>query len=222
MPYSDFENTIGYFFRNKKFIKKALVHPSADKKARDFERLEFLGDRVLGLVIAQWLYEYFPSDDEGDLAKRLTALVRKDACEQVAKELQMEKIVKVSKTDIKGYTAVYADAVEALMGAMFLDGGISPCYIFIKRFWSPIFNLYKFPPKDPKTELQEWAQFVGKPIPSYILVRKTGPAHSPYFYIHVEVLGFEPQLGEGDTKRIAERDAASNFLKIFNPQKDSR
>lgn len=208
---SNLENIIGYHLKNKGLLKGALTHPSvAPKKQKDFERLEFLGDRVLGLIVAQWVYKIFPNEKEGDLAKRLGALVRKEACEWVAEKIQLQVFFKSSIP--QGYSSAIADAVEALVGALFLDGGLEVATQFVHRFWEPLLKQNKAPPKDFKSTLQEWAQGLGKPVPTYELLKQEGLAHAPVFKVQVNVEGYPKALGEGPTKRVAEQKAAENML----------
>ena len=213
----DFENTIGYVFHNKSWVDKALTHPSLQRSAKDFERLEFLGDRVLGIVVAEWLYKAFPKDKEGHLAKRLASLVCRETCEAVAGTLRLSFFLYALESEKQDHTTVMSDAVEALIGAMFLDGGLDPCQTFIRRFWQPLLHTTLDPPKDPKSKLQEWIQSLGKPIPTYHMVDMKGTQHTPVFYIDVCIEGWDPIQGEGRTKRLAERDAAKRFLAQYHP-----
>jgi ribonuclease-3 len=211
----DLEKVIGYSFKKPSLLQSALVHPSFQKKARDFERLEFLGDRVLGVVIARWIFDEFPKESEGDLAKRLASLVRKEACEWVSNEIKLPTFMRVAKNEANSATSIYSDAVEALIGAIFLDGGLESAENFILLFWRPLFEKYKQPPKDSKSSLQEWAQSRNKTVPQYTTIRVEGPPHSPHFVVEVTVDDIGAICGEGNTKREAEHVAATLFLEKY-------
>jgi ribonuclease-3 len=205
---------LGYSFKDPALLEMALTHPSAvsSRKASSFERLEFLGDRVLGLVIAELLYQYYPNEKEGDLAKRLSALVCGDACHTIAKQLDLINHVKAGAGDLAAKSAILADAMEALIGAIYMDSGLDAIKQIIKRFWMPLLEQSIMPPKDPKTTLQEWAQGKGKPIPNYTLIEHKGPDHSPVFTIEVFIKGIDKGIGVGSSKRQAEQAAAKSIL----------
>jgi len=206
-----FEEKIGYQFQKKALLKGALTHSSVRHSGNMFERLEFLGDRVLGVVIAQFLYEQFEREPEGDLAKRLAVLVSKDTCDKVGHLIALPQVLKLSG-DRSGNSAILADAVEALIGAIYLDGGLDPCRKFIIQNWERFVRESSSPPKDAKTTLQEWAQSCGFPVPVYTLVETTGPDHAPLFRVEVSVQGQPSCSGEGNSKRVAEQMAAAKLL----------
>jgi len=206
---------IGYTFKDPDLLDRALTHASHVTSGRkDYERLEFLGDRVLGLVAAEELYQRFPRNPEGMLARRFVVLVRQDTCAEVARELGLAEHLR------KGHRAggltnnprVLGDACEALIAAIYLDGGLEPAREFILRYWQPYFERAAKIDKDPKTALQEWALGEGRPLPAYIEEKRSGPDHAPSFVMTVEVEGMSPAIGEGPTKRSAEQSAAESFL----------
>ena len=208
----DLEKKIGHVFKNKNLLEAALTHSSIRLGGKDFERLEFLGDRVLELVVAEQLYLYFTKEKEGDLAKRLAALVCREACEKVGHELELSNFIMLNGAELSPRSAILSDAVEALLGAMYLDAGLVPCSHFIKLYWKDLRNKTLSPPKDPKTTLQEWAQTHEKAVPTYELIETTGPDHAPTFLVQVHVLNHVPVKGNGTSKRQAEQNAALNFM----------
>ena len=213
----DLTRIIGYEFSDPALARDALTHRSA--AARDhptYERLEFLGDRVLGLVIADMLYDAFPHEDEGALAKRLVALVRRETLAGIAAVLGIGPLIRLSRGEEEAggrdNPAILADVCESLIGAVYHDGGLDAARAFIERHWSALMEGTAEPPKDAKTSLQEWAQGRGFALPSYRQVSRSGPDHAPLFTIEVGVGDFPPELGEGPTKRIAEQSAAERLL----------
>lgn len=211
-----FEARIGYAFTSRELLDMALTHASVPKFKYNNERLEFLGDRVLGLVVAQMLYEAFPKEKEGDLAKRLTGLVQQAALVAVASDLQLGTFVRLSAGEEKagGVTkdAIIADAMEALIGAIYLDAGFDVAKKFISGRWEKLLHAHKSPPEDPKTRLQEWAQQRGLPLPEYKLLGRSGSDHQPVFEIEVHVEGQAPEKAAAASKRTAEKDAAGKML----------
>lgn len=208
----------GYEFRDEALARLALTHRSAAGRGRTktYERLEFLGDRVLALVIADLLYDAYPKEDEGSLAKRLVALVRRETLAEVALSLGLPPLIEMSRGEEdaggRANPATLADVCEALIGAIYRDGGIEAAQDFIRRNWLNRMASTAKPPKDAKTELQEWAQGQGLDLPDYQEVARSGPDHAPVFSIQVSVHGFPPARGEGATKRAAEQLAAERLL----------
>jgi ribonuclease-3 len=211
-----------YTFKDSSLFSKALTHPSALSPGEgiDFERLEFLGDRVLGLVVANWLFEEFPAEREGDLAKRFTALVRKETLFGVARTLGLDRAMVMkrekSSSQNKRLETLLADGCEALIGALYLDGGLEVARDFIHTYWASHIRKTHLPPRDPKSILQEWVQGQGKTHPSYVVIEFSGPAHAPRFIVQVQVEGMEPVEGEGSSKRLAEKDAAERMLEAIS------
>lgn len=205
------EEKMGYKFRDQVLLRNALTHSSVRHSGNVFERLEFLGDRVLGVVIAEYLYKHFPKESEGDLAKRLAVLVSKETCDKIGKLIELPEVLKLAG-ERSSNSAVLADAVEALIAALYLDGGLDECRRFIIRYWKTFIEKNMTPPKDSKTTLQEWAQSKGLAIPVYKLVESSGPDHEPLFKVEVSIVNKPPHYGVGSSKRIAEQAAASDLL----------
>lgn len=209
---------LDYKFQNLKLLQDALTHPSAltPGQGMAFERLEFLGDRVLGLVVASWLFEAFPKDTEGALSKRLTGLVCKEILVKVAHSLGLEDAMKIKQeksfSQQKRLETVLADGCEALIGALYLDGGLTVASDFIHTHWSSYLTLSPMPPCDPKSSLQEWVQGRGHPAPLYRVLQREGPPHAPIFTVEVTIEGYEPARGMGSSKQSAEKRAAENLL----------
>jgi len=216
----------GYGFRDQALARLALTHRSAGGRGRTktYERLEFLGDRVLALVVADLLYDAFPKEDEGALAKRLVALVRRETLAEVALALGLPPLIEMSRgeEDAGGREnpAILADVCEALIGAIYRDGGLSAAQAFIRRNWTDRMASTEKPPKDAKTELQEWAQGRGLELPDYQEVERSGPDHAPVFTIEVVVGDYSPERGEGPTKRAAEQLAAERMLERLETTDD--
>jgi len=211
---------LGHAFANPRILEDALTHPSLSgaktrKNGAPYERLEFLGDRVLGLVIAEWLYETFPSATEGDMAKRHAALVNRNALRAVAQEIGLAKFVRVARGEdveaARKNLVTLPDAMEAVIGALYLDGGLKAAQKFIRRYWQRTIAVSEAP-ADPKTTLQEWAQGKSLPLPTYRDIEKTGPAHAPKFVVEVSVKGFPPAVADGNSKRDAQKAAAAKLL----------
>jgi ribonuclease-3 len=210
------EETLGYHFSNNNLLTQALTHRSAAHDAAPSnERLEFLGDRVLGLVIASLLVTRFPDAEEGELSRRLTALVRRDALAMVARQIGLTEHLYLAPSDAKTgreNPGLLADACEAVIGAIFLDGGLGAARSFIEAAWAPVLNDSEGAVRDAKTRLQEWAQARGRPIPIYEVAEREGPAHAPKFVVVVRVAGESEVRGEGMSKRAAEQVAALALL----------
>ncbi len=213
----DLTELLDYEFADPDLAGIALTHRSAAGRGEaTYERLEFLGDRVLALVIADLLLEHFSKEEEGALAKRLVALVRKETLAEVATKLDLGPLIVLSKgeEDAGGREnpAILADVCESLIGAMYRDGGLEPARAFITRHWHELMTSERKPPKDAKTTLQEWAQGRGFGLPEYRTVGRSGPDHAPCFTIEVRVDDFPPEQAEGATKRMAEQAAAEMLL----------
>lgn len=216
-----------YQFRQSSLLARALVHRSAaSSDTASYERLEFLGDRVLGLVVAETLYRRFPSEAEGSLARRHTALVRKEALARVARAIGLGNWITMSRgeEDAGGRenAAILADVCEAVLGAVYLDGGLAPAKAFIESQWSVIMEEDTAPPKDAKTALQEWAQQRGKPLPVYETVGSQGPDHNPVFTVQVTVQGLPAVRASGSSKRVAAQAAAQELLNKALAEKAKR
>lgn len=219
-PAKIIEQRIGYTFENATLLATAFTHVSALKSARNridsYQRLEFLGDHVLGLIVSDMLYRAFPKADEGELSKRLADLVRKEACADVARSLGLDEAIKLGSVGAGAGArlrkSVLGDICEAVIGAIFLDGGYKASVEFVERNWTERMRKPVRPLRDPKTVLQEWAQGKGLPTPSYREVERTGPHHDPQFRVAVELPGLKPAEGIGGSKRAAEKLAATAML----------
>lgn len=213
--HSDLERLIGHSFDNKTLLETALTHSSTGTGV-NYERLEFLGDRVLGLIVSEILYEKFADEPEGHLAKRLSSLVQGSWLAQMAQKIDLGDYMGFSDSERQagGYLNenILADAVEALIGAMYLDAGLGACRGFVERLWGDAFFEMKKPPQHPKTALQEWAQGQGLGLPVYKIIGQSGPDHAPLFDVRLRVEGFDDLIAQGRSRQMAEREAASAFL----------
>ncbi len=219
------EEIISYSFKNKQLLKSALVHPSyiaenkkkINKEISEFERFEFLGDRVLGLAISSIIFKKFNKNNEGDLSKKLSYLVQKNFLYKISIKLKFEKFLKFSsRNNDKMNISILADSVESLIGALYLDGGFRNARKFIESTWGPYFDIEDKNMQDPKTKLQEISQQKLKKLPDYHLIKKEGPSHSPIFTISLKVLNLKKITSSGSTIREAEKNAASIALKLIN------
>jgi ribonuclease-3 len=214
------QDLLGYTFRRPDLLSEALTHRSAAqgrKRIRGMgsnERLEFLGDRVLGLLIAEWLIERFPNEQEGKLGLRFADLVSREALAEVGTRIGYAKLVSLGTASAATQAAganVLADAMEAALGALFLDAGLDEARRFVRGAWEPRIGQQILPPEDPKTTLQMWLQGRGKPLPVYQVVSMEGPSHAPKFVMSVSG-GGRTGTGQAGTKRAAEREAAADLL----------
>lgn len=221
-PHKTFQNKIGYTFSDIRLLQTALTHSSVRKK-ENYERLEFLGDRVLGVIVAELLYHRFPEEAEGDLAKRLSSLVQGATLAKLAIEIDLPEHVILSEAekDAGGCENenILADVYEAIIGALYLDGGLEPCRKLIHAQWADILDVMIKPPMHPKTELQEWAQSLGIGLPSYDVTGQSGPDHAPIFEITLSVEGQSPVKAEGRSRAEAEKTAAKIMIKKLKAQK---
>jgi ribonuclease III len=217
--YKELETKLGYRFKDPAMLERALTHASVrgGKVERgDNERLEFIGDRVLGLAIAEVLNGQHPEANEGELARRYNRLVRGEACARVARAIGLgaHLILSDSEADSGGRekTTILADAIEALLGAVFLDGGFDKSKTVVRKLWQEQSASVPESAVDAKSELQEWAQGMGLALPKYTVVSRKGPDHAPHFTAEVTITGRAPAQGEGASKRIAEQAAATQLL----------
>ena len=197
---SQLEEILSYKFKDKKLLEHALIHPSYItenkkkilKEVSDFERLEFLGDRVLGLAISSIIYKKFDKNNEGDLSKKLSYLVQKNFLYKISTNLEIDKFLKFSsKKNNKMNISILSDSIESIIGALYLDGGFMIAQKFIKSTWEPYLDIENKNMQDPKTNLQELSQQKLKKLPEYKLVKKEGPSHSPTFTISLKVLNLK-------------------------------
>lgn len=218
--YKELEKALGHRFKNQQLIEVALTHASmrgGKAQKSDNERLEFIGDRVLGLVMAEALIEQFPDASEGELARRFNRLVRGEACARVARAMGIGTHLILSDSEAgsggRAKATILADAMEAILGAVFLDAGFDASRAVVRRLWG---SQYDQQPTsagpDAKSALQEWAQGQGLALPEYIEVNRKGPDHAPRFTSEVRISGCAPARGEGASKRSAEQAAARALL----------
>jgi len=213
---------LGHRFARPALLREALTHRSAAPRrgrgSGSNERLEFMGDRVLGLVVAEWLVERFPQEQEGELGRRLAHLVSQPVLAEVADSIGLGAALAVApgeaRAGVKARATVRADALEAAIGALFQDGGLDPARRFIRLAWQGAMDGQASPPRDPKTSLQEWAQKRGHPLPAYSITERAGPAHAPSFTLGVTV-GAHSASGTASTRRAAEQDAAAALLRVL-------
>ncbi|WP_274389798.1 ribonuclease III [Azospirillum doebereinerae] len=231
---AELARALGHAFVNLDLLQDAVTHPSLaglERGARKpggpglaYERLEFLGDRVVGLVVAEWLLERYPNEREGALAKRHASLVRRESLGRVADTIGLGAYLRMSPSEVqsggRANRTILGDACEAVLGALYLDGGLKAVTRFVRRALAESIEKASPPPLDSKTALQEWAQGRGKPLPSYELIERSGPAHEPVFVVAVRVEGMEPVTGAGPSKRIAEKKAANALLSQVGVQVD--
>ncbi len=207
---------LGHEFRDSSLLDRALTHASLSS-GRDatYERLEFIGDRVLGLAVAHMLMDAFPQASEGELSPRLNQLVRRETCAEVADELDIGRDIRMSEGEAlsggRRKAAILADVIEALIGAVFLDAGYAAAAAVVDRHWRPHMLRPAIRLRDAKTELQEWAHARGL-SPIYRELTRSGPDHDPQFSVAVEIEGHAPSEGQGRSKRRAEQSAAEKFL----------
>lgn len=214
-PVEDLQKEIGYQFHDPTMLRMALTHSSV-ATGDNYERLEFLGDRVLGLVIASLLYKKFPDEKEGDLAKRLAALVQGRTLSKLATKVSLGDFIYLSDAEAAAGGAqnehILADVFEALIGALYLDGGLKPCKRLIETQWEETLFTMKKPPQHPKTAIQEWVQGQGLPLPSYEIVSQSGPDHAPVFEVCLKVKGHQAVVAKGRSRADAEKQAAKVFM----------
>lgn len=220
---AEIEKSLGYNFVDPGLLLEALTHSSVTridrgKQAgwRSNERLEFLGDRVVGLIVANLLIEAFPDEPEGALSRRHDSLIRRETLADIARDLGMGQWLTLGRSEMesggRANPAILADGCEALIGALYLDGGFDVVRAFVIKHWSPRIGEMGKPPRDPKTELQEWAQAQGLALPDYRMIARSGPAHSPTFQIEVSIENKGHQTATGPSKRVAEQEAARLLL----------
>ena len=215
--YDELLKKLDYQFQKPELLDEALTHVSAPKAGgQSYQRLEFLGDRVLGLAIAEILYKTFPGAPEGELSRRLAELVRRESCAEIANVWDVGPYLKLGAGEAhsgeRRNQTILADVAEAIIGAVFLDGGYEAASSLVERSFKALLEAPRRPLRDPKSALQEWAQGRGLPPPTYTVAEQTGPDHAPKFRVMVKVKGAETEFGYGTSKRIAEQAAARSLL----------
>jgi len=215
----DLSARLGHEFADPALLKLALTHSSAragSQPDQDNERLEFVGDRVLGLTVAEMLAEAFPKAREGELARWFNQLVRAETCAEVAQQWDLGEFIVMSGGEAgsggRRKKTILANACEAVLGAVFADAGYATAKAVVRRFWEPQFAALELAAPDAKSLLQEWAQGRGLPLPRYLEVAREGPDHAPHFTAEVQIEGIAPERGQGANKREAEQAAALAVL----------
>jgi ribonuclease III len=221
-PCADLAQDLGHVFARLELLAEAVTHPSAlglGRGLRGYQRLEWLGDRVLGLVIADLLWRRFAGESEGNLTRRLTHLVRREALTRVAEALDLGRYAVLSPAEAQAGAArnpaILADVCEAVIGAVYIDGGLAAAAALVQRLWQPLLDDMAAPPRDPKTLLQEWAQARDLPRPAYALVETSGPDHALRFTVAASLPGFAPANATASSKRQAETQAAARLLETL-------
>ena len=218
MNLSFLEKKLKINFKKKDLLIRSLIHKSFDSKNNN-EKLEFLGDRILGFIIAKKLLELYPTDKEGTLDKKLASLVNKKMCLLVCESFELEKYIKTSSSNKKNYkieNKIISDACEAIIGAVFLDQGIKVAERFILDLWAEHIDNTTQTKIDSKTRLQEYSLKKFKKLPIYKLIESSGPRHKPTFKIEVKIKNTESTTGKGFSKKDAEQNAATELLKNIN------
>lgn len=221
------QERLGYRFNDESLLEQAVTHSSAVSGSNrpNYQRFEFLGDRVLGLAISDMLLKAFPRATEGELSRRLADLVRAESCAAIARDMVLDAAVRMGATkrrQARLTQTILADACEAVVGAVFLDGGYPAAAAVVERFWKERMLTPVRPLRDPKTRLQEWAQGRGLPPPAYREMERSGPHHDPRFRMVVELPHRAPAEGAGRTKRAAEQAAATAMLQQEGVAEDER
>jgi len=217
-------DALGYEPKNAQLFEQAFTHPSFGKD--NYQRLEFLGDRVLGLIMAEWLEERFPKEPEGQLSHRFTMLVSRASCGEVGVDAGIPAQLRLGKQAREDGAArsenVVGDVVEALIGALYLDGGLDPARRFVRQLWAPLVEGQGSAPRHPKSLLHEWAEGHGRSTPLYEVVDRSGPSHAPRFTVKVALKGLGDAQGVGSSKQEAETEAAAALLAKISPPRKGR
>tara|TARA_B100001121_G_C18529109_1_gene545083 strand:+ start:178 stop:843 length:666 start_codon:yes stop_codon:yes gene_type:complete len=214
----ELEEIIKYKFNNKDLLHKALTHKSFDNSVNN-EKLEFLGDRVLGLIISKELLDKYPDEKEGIIDKKFANLVNKKTCTEIAKKIGLKKFLYLGPTHNnleRSSAKIVSDSLEAIVGAIYIDGGIKSSEKFILSFWESYIVRSTETPIDSKTKLQEYSLKKYKKLPKYTFFKTTGPQHNPLFKTEVEITGSKKIIGQGSSKKNAQQNAAAKLIKALN------
>jgi ribonuclease III len=220
----ELETVLGHRFKDRAVLMSALSHSSLTRRGggQGFDRMEFLGDRVVGLILADLLLERHPDDGEGDIARRHARLVNRDSLARIARDIHLGQYLRLSAGEVQSggsdNPAVLADAFEAVVAALYRDGGLDAARAFLTTRVAELMSEVTVPPRDAKTALQEWAQARGLALPAYRLVKMSGPAHKPRIAVEVQIDGLPAEAAEGASKREAEQAAAAALLKRAQTQ----
>ena len=216
--FKDLEEIINYKFKNKNLLQRSLTHKSFNNNLNN-EKLEFLGDRVLGLIISKKLLDKFPNEKEGIIDKKFANLVNKKTCTEIAKKLSLKKYIYIGtshKNLERSTDKIISDCLEAIVGAIYIDGGLKSSEKFILNFWEPFIDKSIVTLIDSKTKLQEYSLKKFKSLPKYTFFKKSGPQHKPIFKTQVEIPNSKKIIGIGSSKKNAQQNAAAKLLKILN------
>lgn len=209
----ELQKILKYQFKNVKLLKKAITHGSVETDVEgNYERLEFLGDRVLGVAVASLLYQMFSKEPEGNLSQRFVGLVCKETVAEVAKTLNLDKFMKVATEDLRTNDNVLCDVCEAVIGAIYVDAGVDAAIEFVDNHWKELIDKNVAPPKDSKTKLQELSHHLKLGTPQYRLVSRLGSEHKPMFEMEVVLDNGQSARGKGYSKKLAEFEAAEAML----------
>ena len=214
----EFEEIIKYNFKNKDLLHKALTHKSFNNSINN-EKLEFLGDRVLGLIISKELLDKYPNEKEGIIDKKFANLVNKKTCTEIAKKIGLKKFLYLGPTHKnleRSSNKIVSDSLEAIVGAIYMDGGIKSSEKFILNLWETYIVKSTETPIDSKTKLQEYSLKKYKKLPKYTFFKTTGPHHNPLFKTEVEITGSKKIIGQGSSKKNAQQNAAAKLIKALD------
>ena len=216
---SELQKLLGYQFKNKSLLRKALSHRSILSAYLSYERLEFLGDRVLGLILAKHLFLDFMDEDQGKLSKRFHAQAKQSNLYDISLKIGLQNFIVAEKgIDLIAQPSILADVVESIIAALYLDGGLKTAEDFVLNYWDWNGNVPEDIVHNPKSALQEWSESKGLGLPVYELIKKTGPDHMASFTSRVVVEGFDPSIGTGPSKKISEQNAAKLLMAVLSKQ----
>ena len=216
---SELQKLLGYQFKNKSLLRKALSHRSILSAYLSYERLEFLGDRVLGLILAKHLFLDFMDEDQGKLSKRFHAQAKQSNLYDISLKIGLQNFIVAEKgIDLIAQPSILADVVESIIAALYLDGGLKTAEDFVLNHWDWNGNVPEDIVHNPKSALQEWSESKGLGLPVYELIKKTGPDHMASFTSRVIVEGFDPSIGTGSSKKISEQNAAKLLMAVLFKQ----
>ncbi len=219
MDIKQLQDALGYQFQQPELLLQAVTHGShkrgSKRHALDYQRMEFLGDAVLGMIVSEILYHSFPTEKEGELARRKAQLIAGSTLVEIASRWQLQHYMRLSLNageSERAEASMVEDVLEAIIGAMYLDGGFAPVRQWVHAIWVPLAEASHQAPKDPKTALQEWTQARQLGLPEYVEIQRTGPSHAPVFVMEVRIQGLPPCQAEAASKRAASVLAAESML----------
>ena len=213
------QSALGHQFNSISLLRQALAHRSVFSVELSYERLEFLGDRVLGLILAKHLFLEFDHDDQGKLTKRFHAQAQQSKLYEIALKIELQNYIIAEKgTELAIQPSIMADVVESIIAALYLDSGLEVADRFILSYWNWRGDVPQDIVYNPKSALQEWSEAQGLGLPSYELMQKTGPDHQARFTTKVTIEGFQPSIGSGASKKLSEQDAARQFMDFLSKQ----